>query len=80
MTSDQKDAIAGVLISQKFTKGQNIVNEGDQADSFYIIKEVSNKSTMLIFRVQFQFSRVERNFVKCIRVTLSVSKLSITIL
>jgi cAMP-binding proteins - catabolite gene activator and regulatory subunit of cAMP-dependent protein kinases len=41
MTHEQKDAIAGVLISQKFTKGQNIVNEGDPASSFYIIKEGS---------------------------------------
>jgi len=39
MTSDQKDAAASVLISQKFTKGQTIVNEGDPASSFYIIKE-----------------------------------------
>lgn len=43
MTSEQKDAIAGVLISQKFGKGQTIVNEGDQADSFYILKEVLTK-------------------------------------
>lgn len=39
MTNEQKDAVAGVLISQKFNKGANIVNEGDQADSFYIIKD-----------------------------------------
>lgn len=40
MTDEQKDAAASVLISQKFTKGQTIVNEGDPASSFYIIKEV----------------------------------------
>lgn len=40
MTVDQKDAAASVLISQKFSKGQTIVNEGDPASSFYIIKEV----------------------------------------
>jgi len=39
MTSNQKDAAASVLISQKFAKGQTIVNEGDPASSFYIIKE-----------------------------------------
>jgi cGMP-dependent protein kinase len=42
MTNEQKDAVAGVLISQKFNKGANIVNEGDQADSFYIIKDVNS--------------------------------------
>lgn len=42
MTNSQKDSIAHVLISQKFDKGQPIVNEGDQADSYYIIQEVSN--------------------------------------
>ena len=41
MTDEQKDAAASVLISQKFTKGQTIVNEGDPASSFYIIKEVN---------------------------------------
>jgi hypothetical protein len=29
MTENQKDAIAGVLISQKFDKDQIIVNQGD---------------------------------------------------
>lgn len=41
MTETQKDAIASVLISQKFDNGQVIVNQGDQADSYYIIKKVS---------------------------------------
>ena len=40
MTSEQKDSIASVLITQKFSKDQNIVIEGDPASSFYIIKEV----------------------------------------
>ena len=40
MTREQKDSIAGVLITQKFSKGQNIVNEGDPGSSFYLIKEV----------------------------------------
>ena len=39
MTADQKDDVASVLITLKFAKGQNIVNEGDPASSFYIIKE-----------------------------------------
>ena len=40
MTSEQKDSIASVLITQKFSKGQNIIIEGDPGSSFYIIKEV----------------------------------------
>lgn len=39
MTQSQKEAIAGALISQKFNPGENIVNEGDMASSYYIIKE-----------------------------------------
>lgn len=39
MNPEQKDAIASGLILQKFEKGESIVNEGDQADSFYMIKE-----------------------------------------
>lgn len=39
MTTDQKDAIASVMITLKFTKGENIVVEGDPASSFYIVKE-----------------------------------------
>ena len=37
LTLEQKDAIAGRIISLKYLKGENIVNEGDQADSFYMI-------------------------------------------
>ena len=40
MTTEQKDAVAGVLINEHYAKGDTIVNEGDQASSFYIIKEV----------------------------------------
>ena len=39
MTSEQKDAIASVLITLKFRSNENIVVEGEQASSFYIIKE-----------------------------------------
>lgn len=47
MTNEQKDAVASVLISQKFSKGQTIVNEGDPASSFYIIKEVLSTKIFL---------------------------------
>jgi cGMP-dependent protein kinase len=39
MTSDQKDAIASALIKENYPAGKPIVNEGDEASSFYIIKE-----------------------------------------
>ena len=39
LTEMQKDAISTVLILQKFSPGENIVNEGDIAASFYILKE-----------------------------------------
>lgn len=39
MTQSQKEAIAGALISQKFNPDECIVNEGDRASSYYIIKE-----------------------------------------
>ena len=38
-TESQRESIAGAFISQKFQKGENIVNEGDDANSFYLIKE-----------------------------------------
>lgn len=43
MTNIQKDSIASVLLLQKFSPGENIVNEGDIAASFYIIKQVHKK-------------------------------------
>ena len=39
MTLEQKDAIASVIITLKFQRGQVIVVEGDPASSYYIIKE-----------------------------------------
>lgn len=39
MTADQKDAIASVMITLKFHTNENIVVEGEQASSFYILKE-----------------------------------------
>lgn len=47
LTNDQKDGIAGVLTTQKFTKDQNIVSEGDPGSSYYIIKEVKQKKIYL---------------------------------
>ncbi|CAD8139143.1 unnamed protein product [Paramecium octaurelia] len=38
MTPQQKDKVAHSLIKTKFEPGDSIVNEGDQADSYYIIK------------------------------------------
>lgn len=38
MTADQRDLIAHALITTKFDPGSVIVNEGDQADSYYVIK------------------------------------------
>lgn len=38
MTDSQKDAIASVLLSQHFKKGEAIINKGDMASSYYIIK------------------------------------------
>jgi cGMP-dependent protein kinase len=38
LSNDHKDAIAGSVIIQNFTKGQTIINEGDPGSSFYIIK------------------------------------------
>ena len=46
MTPEQKDLIAGALITQKFAKGVDIVHEGDPASSFYIIKD----GTVLVLR------------------------------
>ncbi|CAD8178751.1 unnamed protein product [Paramecium octaurelia] len=39
MTEEQRDSIANVLITVKFKSGESIVNEGDMANSFYIIQK-----------------------------------------
>ncbi|CAD8196555.1 unnamed protein product [Paramecium pentaurelia] len=39
MTEEQRDSIANVLITLKFKQGEIIVNEGDMANSFYIIQK-----------------------------------------
>lgn len=38
MNNEQKDAIASVIVTQQFKKGESIVNEGDMASSYFIIK------------------------------------------
>ena len=38
MTPDQKDNIAGAIVTQQFKRGEAIVNEGDMASSYFIIK------------------------------------------
>lgn len=41
MTTSQKESVAAILIKETFTPGEYIVHEGDNADSYYIIKSVS---------------------------------------
>lgn len=41
LNEQQKEALVGSLIVQKFTNGTRILNEGDTGDLFYIIKEGS---------------------------------------
>lgn len=41
MTDSQKDAVTMALLMQAFNSGEIIINEGDQAASYYIIKEVT---------------------------------------
>jgi len=46
LTNQQKDELAGHVITYKFMIDQEIVREGDPADCFFIIKEVIfNKKT-----------------------------------
>ncbi|KAM3132197.1 hypothetical protein pb186bvf_015657 [Paramecium bursaria] len=51
MTAEQRDLIAHALITTKFDPGSVIVNEGDQADSYYVIKSGSS----------FNLERLKRN-------------------
>ncbi|KAM3137532.1 hypothetical protein pb186bvf_010322 [Paramecium bursaria] len=39
LTDDQRAAVSSVLITLNYKSGEIIVNEGDQADSFFIIKK-----------------------------------------
>jgi hypothetical protein len=74
MTNEQKDAVAGVLISQKFNKGANIVNEGDQADSFYIIKDVNSRLFSDNVRVKSKLPREARKSELWLKEIPSVNK------
>lgn len=52
MTEDQKVKIVTVLLNQKFHPGQNIVEFGDQATSYYIITDgvveaINEKGTVI---------------------------------
>ena len=40
MSESQKCSISQAMINQKFDSGKDLVSKGDQADSYYIIKEV----------------------------------------
>ena len=42
MNENQKDSIAFAMISQRFQDGVDLVSKGDQANSYYIIKSVSD--------------------------------------
>ena len=39
MSDSQKDSITSSMLSQIYQDGQNLVSKGDQADSYFIIKE-----------------------------------------
>ena len=39
MGENQKDSIAAAMISQKYPDGKVLVNKGDQADSYFMVKE-----------------------------------------
>lgn len=39
MVENQKDSIAQAMISQKYNPGAELVSKGDQADSYFIIKD-----------------------------------------
>lgn len=56
MTDQQKDSIASVLITQKFQMGENIVNEGDPASSFYIVKS----GTISILKGKNEIRKMEK--------------------
>lgn len=40
LTEDQKNALANVMITEIYSKGETISNEGEVANSFFIIKKV----------------------------------------
>ena len=57
LTVGQKNALASVLYTQKFSRGQVIVSEGDPGSSYYIIKEVFHLLKNVFF-IQINFREV----------------------
>jgi len=57
MTEEQKNAICGVILAHKYAPGDYIVNEGDDASSFYVIKEVLTQ-IYEIFLIFSHFTRI----------------------
>ena len=58
LTENQKDGISMSFISLRFSADQVVCNQGDQADSLYLIKEVferkeggGNSFSLLEFRI-----------------------------
>ena len=70
LNAGQKNALAGVLYTQKFSKGQNIVVEGDPASSYYIIKEVFK----ILFNI-FNFNFINKGSVSVIKGDKEIRKL-----
>lgn len=55
LTDNQKTSLANVMITEIYNKGEVIANEGEAANSFFIIKKVKHliKSMNYDFRVKF---------------------------
>lgn len=54
MTSEQRDSIAHTVILTKFQAGDFIVNEGDTADTYYVIKS----GTVSIIKGEVEIQRM----------------------
>ncbi|CAD8118816.1 unnamed protein product [Paramecium sonneborni] len=71
MTEEQRDNIANVLITLKFKQGEIIVNEGDMANSFYIIQkgivEVTKQGQFLRYMNQGDSFGEQALFGNCVR-------------
>ncbi|CAD8100794.1 unnamed protein product [Paramecium sonneborni] len=71
MTEEQRDSIANVLITLKFKQGQTIVNEGDMANSFYIIQkgivEVTKLGQFLRYMIKGDSFGEQALFGNCVR-------------
>jgi cGMP-dependent protein kinase len=71
MTSAQKDSIAQALITVVFRRDDLIVSEGDQADSYYILKtgkvSVLQKGKIIAFMGQGDSFGEQALFQNCTR-------------